>query len=133
MSDTIGTFWIISKQDEEFKLGDSSGRQQSRTIPFPLTEQPFNSWAYITLMAKGVSFGKNKLYLNDTFIGFLDPTPSGFWIQQTYIVEVYSSQIYGISPNNKLRIEAYDTNGNQVGNIDDFEIKHIVFNHRTNR
>ncbi|MDH3796403.1 MAG: hypothetical protein OER83_05985, partial [Flavobacteriaceae bacterium] len=105
----------------------------SRTFSFVLTQENFNSWAYITLMARGVTFGRNRLILNDEFIGFLDPTPNNFWMQHTFIVEVYDRQIYGDGPPNRLVIESNNSAGNAAGNLDDFEIKHIVFHHRTNR
>lgn len=132
MSDTIGTFWIVTKQNEVFNFGDSP-KPRSRTFSFALTQENFNSWASITLMARGVTFERNRLILNDEFIGFLDPTPNNFWTQQTLIVEVYDRQIFGDGPPNRLVIESNNSTGDATGNLDDFEIKHIIFNHRTNR
>ncbi len=132
MSDTIGTFWIVTKQDEIFAFGDSP-KPRNRTFSFALTEENYNSWAYITLMARGVTYDRNRVILNDEFIGYLNPTPNNFWIPQTFIVEVYDRQIYGDGPLNRLVIESNNSAGNSSGNLDDFDIKHIIFHHRTHR
>lgn len=132
MSDRIATFWIITKQNETFDFGDAP-KPKSHTFSFKLTEENFNSWAYITLQAKGVNYKKNAVRLNGHFVGYLDPTPEGFWIQQTLIVEVYNQQLFGDGPTNELVIEANNAQGGASGNIDDFSVKHLIFHHRTNR
>lgn len=132
MSDTIGTFWIVTKQDEIFKLGDEP-KATTQSFSFKLTEENYNSWAYISLMVKGVDYKKNKVSLNGHFVGYLDPTSGGFWTQQTLIVEVYGQQVYGDGPTNELVIETCNSSGGTSGNLDDFEVKHIIFHHRTNR
>lgn len=132
MSDTVATFWIISKQGEVFDLGDSP-KPRKKELSFNLTEENYNSWGYITLQAKGVNFTKNRVILNDHFVGYLDPTPSDIWIEQTLIVEVYDRQLFGDGPTNKLVIESRNSAGGSDGNLDDFSIKHLKFHYRTNR
>lgn len=132
MSDKIGTFWIVSGQNAVFNLGDAP-RSRTIDIDFNLTEENFNSWATITLMARNVTWEHNRVILNGHFVGFLDPTHGNTWSQQTLIVEVYGQQLFGDGPTNTLRIESYDQNAEATANVDDFELKHIVFAYRTNR
>jgi hypothetical protein len=130
VSDTVATFWIITEQGQVFSLGDAN---PSREFGFRLTEKNYNSWAYITLMARNVDFQNNRVTLNGHTVGNLDPTPGGAWSQQTLIVEVYGTQKFGDSPNNRVKIEARNSSGGTSGNLDDFEVKHLVFHYRTNR
>lgn len=132
MSDTVGTFWIVTGQNDEFTFG-SNPRPASRTFSFTLTEENYNSWGYITLMAKGVSFDHNRVLLNGHFVGHLNPTSGGYWSQQTFIIEVYDEQLFGDGPPNNLVIESKNSTGGDDGNLDDFEIKHVIFHYRTNR
>ena len=132
MSDTVATFWIISKQDEVFELGDPP-KSIEKELSFNLSEESYNSWGYITLQVKGVDFTKNRVILNDHFIGYLDPTPNNIWVEQTLIVEVYGNQLFGDGPTNKLVIESNNTTGGSDGNLDDFSFKHVIFHYRTNR
>ncbi len=132
MSDTVATFWIVTKQGETFELGDAPKPRQ-KSLSFTLTEENYNSWGYITLQLKGVDFSKNKVYLNGHFIGYLDPTPANIWVQQTLIVEVYSQQLFGDGPPNELVIEANNQDGGASGNLDDFSFKHVIFHYRTHR
>ena len=132
MSDTVATFWIVTEQGQVFSLGDSP-KPSSRQFTFTLSEENFNSWAYITLSARGVDFEKNRVTLNGHFVGYLDPTPGDTWTQQTLIVEVYGQQKFGDGPPNHLVIETRNQDGEDSGNLDDFEVKHIIFHYRTNR
>ncbi len=132
MSDTVATFWIISKQGEFFELGDSP-KLRKKELLFNLTEENYNSWGYITLQVKGVNFTKNRVILNDHFIGYLDPTPNNIWVEQTLIIEVYGNQLFGDGPTNKLVIESNNSTGGSDGNLDDFSFKHVIFHYRTNR
>lgn len=132
MSDTVATFWIISKQGELFELGDSP-KLRKKELLFNLTEENYNSWGYITLQVKGVDFTKNRVILNDHFIGYLDPTPNNIWVEQTLIVEVYGNQLFGDGPTNKLVIESNNSAGGSDRNLDDFSFKHVIFHYRTNR
>lgn len=132
MSDTVATFWIISKQGEVFELGDSP-KPKTKELSFTLTEENFNSWGYITLQVKGINFERNRVLLNGHFIGYLDPTPGNVWVEQTLIVEVYNQQLFGDGPPNKLVIESNDSSGGSNGNLDDFSFKHVIFHYRTNR
>ena len=131
MSDTIGTFWIVTGQNDVYTFGDSP-KPRSRTFTFTLTQENFNSWGYITLMVRNVDFQHNRVTLNGHFIGNLDPT-GNTWTQQTLIVEVYDTQKFGDGPPNHLVIESNNSSGGETGNLDDFEVKHIIFHHRTNR
>ncbi|MBN2767683.1 MAG: hypothetical protein JXQ68_01150 [Campylobacterales bacterium] len=132
MSDTVATFWIISKQGEVFELGDSP-KPRKKELAFKLTEENYNSWGYITIQIKGVSYSKNRVLLNDHFVGYLDPTPNDIWVEQTLIVEVYDKQLFGDGPTNKLVIESNNHTGGSDGNLDDFSFKHVIFHYRTNR
>ncbi|MFA8437064.1 MAG: hypothetical protein ACEPOZ_21365 [Marinifilaceae bacterium] len=131
MSDTVATFWIITQQNEIFELGDSP-KPNKKQISFTLTQEGYNSWGYITLYAKNVDFKKNRVLLNDHFIGYLDPTPGTNWVQQTLIVEVYNRQLFG-KGSNKIVIESKNYDGEETGNLDDFSIKNLIFHYRTNR
>jgi hypothetical protein len=132
MSDIVATFWIISKQGEIFELGDLP-KARKKELSFKLTEENYNSWGYITLQVKGVDYTKNRVILNDYFIGYLDPTPNNIWVEQTLIVEVYNKQLFGDGPINNLVIESNNKTGGSDGNLDDFSFKHVIFHYRTNR
>jgi len=132
MSDTVATFWIVTKQGEVFELGDSP-KPRTKELSFNLTEENYNSWGYITLQVRNVDFKKNRVLLNGHFIGYLDPTPNGLWIEQTLIVEVYGQQLFGDGPLNKIEIESNDQTGGAEDNLDDFSFKHLIFHYRTNR
>ncbi len=116
MSDKVATFWIVTNQDEIWRFGNYP-RSRRAGIQFNLTEQNYNSWAYITVMAKGVQFEKNRLLLNDHFIGFLDTTPGDNWTQQTYVVQVGSNQLYEVG-SNFITFESKDINGNTTSDVD---------------
>ncbi len=130
MSDKVATFWIITQQGQTFALGDSD---PSHEFVFTLTEENYNSWAYITLMVRNVDFEHNRVVLNGHLVGHLDAAPGNTWGQQTLIVEVYNTQKFGDGPPNRLVIEARNSSGGTSGNLDDFEVKHLVFHYRTHR
>ena len=132
MSDKVATFWIITGQGETFKLGDGQGAFRTKTFNFRLSEENYNSWGLITLMARGVSFSKNKVSINGNFVGYLSETKGSEWATQTLIVEVGSFQKFG-DGNNEITIEAFNSEGGTSGNLDDFEVKHLVFEYRTHR
>ncbi len=134
MSDTVATFWIVTKQDQVFELGDSP-KARRKELKFKLTQENYNSWAYIKLQARNVDYKKNKVFLNGHFIGYLDPTPSGgIWVEQTLIVEVYNTQLYGSGDSlNEIAVETNNSTGGETGNLDDFSFKHVIFHYRTNR
>lgn len=129
MSDTVATFWIISKQNEVFSLNDTV---KTKKLAFNLTQENYNSWAYITLQAKGVDYSRNKVMLNGHFVGYLDPTPGNTWVQQTLILEVYGTQLFG-DGSNELVVETRSASGGTTGNLDDFSFKHVIFHYRTHR
>ncbi|MFA0963571.1 hypothetical protein AB9P05_17335 [Roseivirga sp. BDSF3-8] len=131
MSDKVATFWIITGQNDVYELGDSP-RPDQRTFTFQLTEEPYNSWGYITLMVRNVTWEHNRVYINDNYVGNLDVTPGNHWCQQTLIVEVTTSQKFG-EGTNRLKIESRTSDGGTGGNNDDFEVKHLIFGYRTNR
>ncbi len=131
MSDKVATFWIVTKQNEVFDLGDAP-KPRTKKLTFQLTEENYNSWAYITLQAKNVDYSKNRVLLNGHFVGYLDPTPNTLWSQQTFIVEVYGTQLFG-DGSNELVIESNNATGGSSGNLDDFSFKHVIFHYRTHR
>ena len=136
MSDKVATFWIVTNQDEIWYIGDYP-RGRRAAIPFNLTEENYDSWAYITFMVKGVDFEKNELFLNNHFVSFLDTTPGDNWTQQTHIVELRDRQLFDTG-SNTISFSSKDINGNTTSDVDtndhdNFEIKNLIFHYRTHR